>query len=464
MAMEPRVADDPTPFFSLVGANDNSVSAYCARRIMRRVCDLTDAAARQRFVNAAMEWLGALAAKPDLAEAALDGLVEAFKSKGAPPTIPLGPIFSRLTANPALADKARRLATLLGDTGASRALIARINDTTASLEDRLKGIQAAREAQDDASRTELLNLFKGPFNPNPSFTGERERKAQTLYTEALRAISVFGGDDIAHVITATWKNFTLPTRRAASEVLVLRSKWSRELLAAVDRKIVEPQDISATARRALARSEDSTVRDHADRVLGRYRPTGADKLKLIAGKRKVVLSGEPDLQAGREVARRTCFVCHKLYGEGADVGPDLTGVGRSTLDALLHNVIDPNEVIGNGFENTEVELKDGRVLNGRVIEDAPTRLRLLASGPTEHIIARGDIIETNGKPAIRTSELSLMPEGLEQMPDEDFRNLIWYLLNPPQDRRPWTPELRKELIGDDKPSANNPARADLPIR
>ena len=30
---------------------------------------------------------------------------------------------------------------------------------------------------------------------------------------------------------------------------------------------------------------------------------------------------------------------------------------------------------------------------------------------------------------MRVSELSVMPEGLEQMPDADFRNLINYILN-----------------------------------
>src|SRR5205814_1864845 len=105
------------------------------------------------------------------------------------------------------------------------------------------------------------------------------------------------------------------------------------------------------------RSDDKTIAEHAGQVLGRYRASTADKLKLIADKRKMLLTGTPDIQAGHEVAKRTCFVCHKLHGEGADVGPDLTGVGRSTLDALLHNVIDPNEVIGAGYETTEIELK-----------------------------------------------------------------------------------------------------------
>lgn len=276
---------------------------------------------------------------------------------------------------------------------------------------------------------------------------EARDNRQQLYAESIRALSAFDGDEIAYDIVDAWKKLTLPTRRVAAEALVTRSRWSRALLAGVDNKIVEPQDISATARRALARSSDSTVADHANRVLGRYRATGEDKLKLIAEKRKVVLAAQPDLKAGHEVALRVCLVCHKLYGEGADVGPDLTGVGRSTLDALLHNVIDPNEVIGNGFESTEVELKDGRVLNGRIVEDSPTRLKLIASGPTEHFIARSDIAMANGKPSIRTSELSLMPEGLEQMPDADFRNLIWYLLNPPEDNRPMTPQLWRELTG-----------------
>ena len=49
--------------------------------------------------------------------------------------------------------------------------------------------------------------------------------------------------------------------------------------------------------------------------------------------RILTITLQPDWKAGHEVAKRTCFVCHKLHGEGSDVGPDLTGVGRSTLAA-----------------------------------------------------------------------------------------------------------------------------------
>ena len=457
MAVEPIVAFDAGHALGFYeNATDQSLpkwpmNNYILTRIMRRVCDLSDPALREKHLNYAMEILGGLAKETQLANAALDGLIAGFRSKAAPPTIPLEPIFAKLTANPKVADKARRLATLLGDTTASRVLVAKINDARASTEDRLKGIQAARETKDDASKGELVKLLK------------TEKSNQAVLAEGVRALAVFGGDEVGYAMTDAWKNFTLPTRRTASDVLVTRSKWSRALMAALENKVADPQDVSATARRALAKSSDATVVDHANRLLGKYRASGDDKLKLIADKRRIVLAGEGDIKAGYEVAKRTCFVCHKLYGEGADVGPDLTGVGRSTLDALLHNIIDPNEVVGNGYGATEVELKDGSSVSGRIVEETPTRLKLVASGPTEHILAKSDIAQEGGKPKIRTSEMSLMPEGLEAIPDADFRNMMWYLLNPPGDNRAWTPALRREVFGDENAGAKRTAAAYPPI-
>jgi putative heme-binding domain-containing protein len=213
-------------------------------------------------------------------------------------------------------------------------------------------------------------------------------------------------------------------------------------------------DVPASAIRSLVNNRNDYIRNNAVRAIGRYREPDADKLKQIAAKRAVVLAGQPDLNAGREVARKTCLTCHTFHGEGGEVGPDLTGVGRSTLDALLHNVVNPNEVIGKGYENVEIETKDGRTVAGRLVEDTDTRVKLLTVGPREEVVAKSEIA------ARRVSELSVMPEGLEQIPDADFRNLIWYILNPPQDNKPLTPERRKELIGDEKPSASTGAGVD----
>ncbi|MEP6664639.1 MAG: hypothetical protein ABJC04_13355, partial [Verrucomicrobiota bacterium] len=77
---------------------------------------------------------------------------------------------------------------------------------------------------------------------------------------------------------------------------------------------------------------------------------------------------------------------------------------------------------------------------GRVVEENDSRIKLLSAGPTENIVAKSDIESK------RVSELSVMPEGLEQMPDEDFRDLIWFILNPPQEGA-LTIEKRNALSG-----------------
>jgi putative heme-binding domain-containing protein len=206
-------------------------------------------------------------------------------------------------------------------------------------------------------------------------------------------------------------------------MLVSRRPWAVALLAAVEARNISTGELPLSAVRALTESKDDFIRQRAAQTIGRVRPVNADKQKLIAQKKQLVLNGEADLRAGHELAKTTCLNCHKLNGEGADVGPDLTGVGRANLDALLANVIDPNQVIGIGYENVMIETKDDRSLSGRLVEDTPTHVKLLSAGPKEEVVAKSDIA------SLRVSEFSVMPEGLEQMPDADFRNLISYLLN-----------------------------------
>ena len=72
-------------------------------------------------------------------------------------------------------------------------------------------------------------------------------------------------------------------------------------------------------------------------------------------------------------------------------------------------------------------IRDMRIGRGRLVEDTASHVTLLSSGPKEEVVAKTDIAQ------MRVSELSVMPEGLEQMPDADFRNMLLFILNPPQD-------------------------------
>ena len=50
------------------------------------------------------------------------------------------------------------------------------------------------------------------------------------------------------------------------------------------------------------------------------------------------LHGTPgDAERGIAAFKKVCAQCHKLYGEGAEVGPDISRNGRNNWEQLLHN-------------------------------------------------------------------------------------------------------------------------------
>ncbi len=413
LAGEPDAARNPGPGLTWLAENGPStmpLSGILSAKLLRRICENGD----QEQMDLVVQFLGDVADRSSAqAAAALGGLIEAQKGKPLPPSRDTKGLFARLTASgdAQLADRARQLGTIWGDAASLAATLRTVSDGGAPIEERIKAIDAVMQSKDGAPRQTLLNVIS-------------ERNPDQVLTEALHALGALGGRQVGPAIIKDWKGFSPATRQAAAGVLVSRRQWTGEFLDAIEDKTIAPEETSASVFRAISNYKDPVLDARSGRLLGRFRETSADKLTLIAAKRKMILTGEPDLRRGREIARRTCLVCHKFYGQGADVGPDLTGSGRSTLDALLANVIDPNQIVGKGYENVEVETKDGRTIGGRMVENSESRVKILSAGPKEDVIARSDIA------SIRVSKLSVMPEGLEQMPDADFRDLICYILNP----------------------------------
>ena len=408
-AAEPRIAEDPSRalrWLATSGTDTMPLSGQLARKTMRRICD----SSQPSWLDEAVEFVANVVEKDaGLAVAALDGLLEGQQGKAVQPTVDTDALFAKLAASgqPELIDRGQRLGALWGNPAAIQAAINEVNDAKAGVDKRAKAIRVVRKLKSPEARTALLQVLS-PAAPNP------------LVIEAIRGLGETGGDGIADALIQRWKQFEPSARRAAAEAMASRHPWTLDMLSAIEAKTISPNEIPMTVIRSLSQSGDASLRQRAADAIGRVRPADADKLKIIAQKKQMILAGPADLQAGHEIAKKTCFICHKLYGEGADVGPDLTGVGRSTLDALLANVIDPNQVVGKGYENVEVETKDGRSLGGRMIENTDIRVRLLSAGPKEEVIAKSDIA------SLRVTEMSVMPEGLEQMPEADFRNLIMY--------------------------------------
>lgn len=432
MALEPVVAYDPfhsADFFRNYKPKPGQSSAFAEHiftKIMRRTCDVRDEAVLSKVVGV----LGAMdASQGSVIAAGLTGLIEGQRGKTLAVDAEARAVIGRLAKSTvaAVAAKAQQLGSLWGDSAALRANLERILNPSAPDAERIAGIKSLSTQRTEDVREGLLRVA-------------RSAGSDAVRVEAVRALGTVGHDVIGDKLLAQWGQSTPAVRRATAELMSTRDVWISQFLKACKAGTVKRGDVPPTVIRNLSTHRNDIVRMMAQEAFGKFNASGADKLKLITDKRRVVVQGPIDIEAGHQVAKKSCLICHMMYGEGGQVGPDLTGVGRSSLDALLHNVINPNEIIGQGYENVEVETKDGRTVSGRLVENSGIRVRILSIGGQEEVIGKADVS------SLRVTPNSVMPEGLEQMPDADFRNLIWYILAPPQDGKPLNEERKRELI------------------
>ena len=137
-----------------------------------------------------------------------------------------------------------------------------------------------------------------------------------------------------------------------------------------------------------------------------------------------IANGNP--QKGRDVFfndKAACYTCHRVNGRGAEVGPDLSLIGRIRRDRdLLESIIYPSSTIANGFDQFIVVDENGRQYEGVIGRETVDAIYIRRQGKEDVRIAR-DSIDT-----MDPHSLSIMPQGLEkQISLEQLRDLIAYL-------------------------------------
>jgi len=137
-----------------------------------------------------------------------------------------------------------------------------------------------------------------------------------------------------------------------------------------------------------------------------------------------ITGGSP--QKGKDVfysEKAACSTCHRINGNGAEVGPDLSLIGRIRRDRdLLESIVYPSSTIANGFDRFLVLDNDGRTYDGVIGAETVDAIYLRNQGKEDVRIPRDNI------DSMEVHAQSVMPQGLEkQITTEQLRDLIAYL-------------------------------------
>ena len=303
---------------------------------------------------------------------------------------------SRAVGRLTIADAAPVLSGLVGDTKLSGRV-------------RVEALKALA-ALDDAKLEEALQVAQADAN-------EELRRTATQLQSKVKS------SNASARLAATLANGTPGDKQAALAALSalpdpaaddLLGRWLDRLQAGEVAKELQLDLLEAAAKRSAAVVKQKLSNYEAskpkDDPLAEYRETlyGGN-----AGEGKKIFFERPEA---------SCVRCHKINGEGGEVGPDLSHIGaQKDRQYFLESIVLPNKDIAQGFESVLVTLKSGTSYAGVIKSDNASEL--VINSPEDGLVTvkKSDIQS-------RDKGLSPMPEGMGQvLTKQDLRDLVEFL-------------------------------------
>jgi putative membrane-bound dehydrogenase-like protein len=381
--------------------------AHILERLARRYASAGDSSSRQ-----VCAWLLTTASAKEQRDAVLRGFDKAWEGQRAAPDDNLAAALARIWSadDPLLL----RVGLRVGLAQAQQKAIERLTNATVAEGERTALAETVGQCALNPAVPALLQLL---------------RDKPKLQAAAVGALQNFSDREIASAMLASYARLGTEARLRARTVLASRPAWALELVRAVDAKKIDAQEIPADLLRQMVRHNDAQLTAAIEKRWGRLQPQSSaekvstvNRLKLVLNPSGTTLRFKGDAVEGKKLFTQACATCHKLFGEGNIIGPELTGADRKNSEWLLTQIVDPSTFIRPEYVNHNVEMKDERSLSGLIVEQSDSTLTLLDAQNQKTVLNRAEMKE------IRASEVSLMPEGLlEALAPQQVRDLFSYL-------------------------------------
>lgn len=286
--------------------------------------------------------------------------------------------------------------------------------STAPVDARLAALKLLVQLRDGETAALLHDLLGGAKPAHP-----------TLRRAALQALATLPHPQTPVVLAGLLPTLAPVEKNDAIATLATTPEGAKTLLLAVKEDKVAKSLLSPFLARQMEAQKNAEVSALLKEVWG---DLNAPKPDLEPRKAKFRSLLTPDALAkadpaqGKALYAAVCGTCHTLFGQGAKVGPDLTGSNRTNLEYLLDNVLDPNAVIGKDYQLNIFELADGRLASGIIKDETSAAWKVAMPGGLEQLITKAEVKKRTVSP------VSTMPEGLfDALPPEQLVHLVAWL-------------------------------------
>jgi putative membrane-bound dehydrogenase-like protein len=267
--------------------------------------------------------------------------------------------------------------------------------------------------------------FKDAENPASKLMAVLESsQGDDVQDEIAMAIVRAGGDRWMASLTR-WDRLTPAARFVLLNGALRRESLTLGLLDQIERKKIAIRELDASQRQYLLQHKNEAIRHRTAALLASI----SDRAKLVESYGDALkLTG--DLQRGKELFGKTCAVCHRISGEGRGFGPDLGALSDRSPATLLEAVLDPNRSVDSRYLNYVAETKEGETITGILISETASGITLAGADGIKRTVLRKDL------ESLRSSGLSLMPEGLEQaLGRQGMADVLLYVITQGQPAR-----------------------------
>jgi quinoprotein glucose dehydrogenase len=309
------------------------------------------------------------------------------------------------------------------------AMAALVRDAKQPVNLRVEALYAVDALRDPAAK-ELAAVALEADHPRLRAAG-RAVRARLEPAVVLQELPALLNDKAVSFVEKQGAFAILASQRSSREADKLLDEWLDRMLAndAPPEILLDVLDAAETRANATRLRLYAPLKQKVEKYRAAKKARTDDQL---ASYRESLAGG--DAEKGRHIVLNNsavyCQRCHKLDGQGGEVGPVLNGIAadkEKDRRYLLESIVLPSAKIAKGFDNVILLLHDERTVSGIIKSEDKKAIKLVTAENKEITVPFEDV-------ASRRTGPSAMPADLHQkLSRRELRDVIEFLasLNEP---------------------------------